>query len=725
MSVTAITHSRRLGEDANRDSLQGLEYRTGPNQFHRLQLSAESAERQSTGRKLLAILGHLLVTLLAALGIIGDDQETTGLVGCVRNAETEEPIAGADVCIRTTGGRKSWQTTTDDHGRFKIVEFDSWTRTIDPGTRPELAVDVRIDGKPAAVQHDAFDWDAYDEADYVFEVFARPADDCDQDDTVPDEPVDDRQFRVRGTIHNADGTPTSGHPVRVFARTLRNERMLGSTTTDAAGRYSIQYETDGLGNRAPDGPNVLVRVYSSRESRRDVLAESAVRFNAGVDETIDLEIDATSEDDAQTSEYHRLMALLRPRLTNTHPATLTDEDIEFLEQETGIENRPEEFPDGTASIRLLHEAARLSQQSDSNRELLYGLGRQGIDLSAEAIVDREPETLKGALEAAADEDIISLEGIDVADRLADLIEQLRPDEDQDPEEPHYITATLRVLEAESNDPRVNHEIVVSGPKTREVKATTDEGGRATVRLEAPPEQPAANAVRADGSLLGGEPEETDESGTESAATGPQPPSALEVAISVFGRSEEPIYTETHTLEDEDKLTIYVPSQSPGRETETSLADLESTGQISIDDQLTSVLGDRTLADVRAAGGVESLVAEYNEHTDGDPIDIETLPDIERVNSLATLTLSIPPAIAETIYERGYESPLAIAAETNERFCARIATEESGITTAQADRIYRLARAQQAFLDDVVLVERREWANRRRSNPAANLRGGRQ
>jgi len=69
------------------------------------------------------------------------------------------------------------------------------------------------------------------------------------------------------------------------------------------------------------------------------------------------------------SEYERINRDLEPVLRGTPPKKLTDEDLEFLEGETGWNSR---------YLGLLRKAAQFRTRTELPTEVFYGLMRGGL-----------------------------------------------------------------------------------------------------------------------------------------------------------------------------------------------------------------------------------------------------------------------------------------------------------------------------------------------------------
>ncbi len=143
-------------------------------------------------------------------------------------------------------------------------------------------------------------------------------------------------FTVSGTIRRGDGRPAVGALVRAYDQDLRKKQLLGKTTTDAAGHYSIAYTSRKFLRAEKTSADLYVVVVNAKAKE---LASSVVIFDAPVEATVDL----TLPPDGQTlSEFELLLEAILPLLTGQGKAgvdlritELEEQDIAFLARESG------------------------------------------------------------------------------------------------------------------------------------------------------------------------------------------------------------------------------------------------------------------------------------------------------------------------------------------------------------------------------------------------------
>ncbi len=219
-----------------------------------------------------------------------------------------------------------------------------------------------------------------------------------------------RQYRVRGRVRHADGSPLAGSIVRAFDKDMRSEQALGETTTDAEGQYEIGYTGEQFARAEKKSADLIVRVLSAAGLP---LAESSVLFNAPVVATVDLTVEGAVA--RGPSEYERYGAELRPVSQGVPSADLTEQDIRFLAGETGID---------ALHIAYLAVAAKHEKQTQVSAAVFYGLFRQNIPSRLSALLAQSPQALRRALEASLRDDIVPARFEPQLDAILERLDQL-------------------------------------------------------------------------------------------------------------------------------------------------------------------------------------------------------------------------------------------------------------------------------------------------------------
>ena len=198
----------------------------------------------------------------------------------------------------------------------------------------------------------------------------------------PTRQMDDGRRIVRGRVIGA----APGHRVQAYDKDMRSEEFLGEAGIDEE-EYEIPYSRMQFA-RAEKGAADL-RVTVLNRAGREV-ASTPIIFNA---EAVEVAPDLVVS--AGLSERERLKAELEPLVQGVPFEDLTDDDIEFLTGETGID---------VQWIRWLADASRRETESIP-ADAFYGLFRE--DVSSDLILQTPVDTLRVALNAAASENIVS------------------------------------------------------------------------------------------------------------------------------------------------------------------------------------------------------------------------------------------------------------------------------------------------------------------------------
>ena len=201
---------------------------------------------------------------------------------------------------------------------------------------------------------------------------------------------DSKQFIVKGQIRLTIKRPLVNGIVRAFDKDLRQEQLLGESSTDEKGYYEIEYSRDQFRRVEKKSADLIVRVFDEKATDL-LLAESVIIFNAKSVEVVNLTV--TQE----YSEYERYMATIDPVRENVPVAELTEKDITFLSHETGIEAQ---------RIGFLSISAKLARKTELPPEVFYGLARQGMPTILSDLLEQDSNVLRKALEAALKKNIV-------------------------------------------------------------------------------------------------------------------------------------------------------------------------------------------------------------------------------------------------------------------------------------------------------------------------------
>lgn len=217
--------------------------------------------------------------------------------------------------------------------------------------------------------------------------------------------------RVHGRVMRPDGAPVAGITVRAFDRDVRGEKQLGEAVTGDDGRYAIEYRADRLSRAGKKQADLIVRAYERADDELEEVATSDLILGAGTDEPVDLILGNAAY--RGPSEYVRLRGQLAPFLDGADPGELTEEDIAYLAEKTGLD---------AVHVAYAVKAARLERETDIPGQVFYGLFRQKLPTSLPALIAQDPDEQRRALAAAVRANQVSA---DVADAIDKALNQLQ------------------------------------------------------------------------------------------------------------------------------------------------------------------------------------------------------------------------------------------------------------------------------------------------------------
>ncbi len=242
------------------------------------------------------------------------------------------------------------------------------------------------------------------------------------------QPPSDEPFVVRGRVKAASGEPLADGIVRAFDCDLRHEEQLGETITDGAGRYEIRYGAEQFRRVEKSSADLVVRALDARGRE---LAASPILFNAGPVTTVDLVVGIQGRG---SSEYERLVAEVAPLLDGVALHELTDQDLDFLAGDTGLDRK--KFAWLRESAKLERGTQRASEEtrartdvtddvgveSPLSADVFYAWLTQGLPSDAWALWSRPADALTTALRSAIDRNIVPAR---LRDRLEIIEEEIQ------------------------------------------------------------------------------------------------------------------------------------------------------------------------------------------------------------------------------------------------------------------------------------------------------------
>jgi hypothetical protein len=106
-----------------------------------------------------------------------------------------------------------------------------------------------------------------------------------------------RTFVVRGIVEELEsGRPLAELVVRAFDKDLLLDDRLGYTSTDAAGRFEIRFESDRFRDLREERPDLFLRLFDKNGTRLLLETSDAIRWNARLSEEYRLRVPARALD---------------------------------------------------------------------------------------------------------------------------------------------------------------------------------------------------------------------------------------------------------------------------------------------------------------------------------------------------------------------------------------------------------------------------------------------
>jgi len=190
---------------------------------------------------------------------------------------------------------------------------------------------------------------------------------------------DQHHGTLTGHVVDQDGGPLIGTRVELSAKSIRNETLLGESTTDDQGYYSITYPRQGAFN-------LVVRAYDTSVTPQVVIAQSSTVFHAPAE----VEIDFTTAADGAIrvpSTFTKIEKAVGAHLQEEPLDELRENkethELQFLANATG-------FPFKQISFRFI--AAALGAKNGVKDATLFGLFSQGIPPALSAALISLPDT---------------------------------------------------------------------------------------------------------------------------------------------------------------------------------------------------------------------------------------------------------------------------------------------------------------------------------------------
>lgn len=175
-------------------------------------------------------------------------------------------------------------------------------------------------------------------------------------------------YSVYGTIRDQYHRPLEHVKVVICDKDIRSEQVLGETTTERNGNYSIKYSRKSFDVTDKQWADIIVRVYDKKQR---LLKESSIYYNAAYNLEVNIELSEKAY--VGRSEFDTIMQQVKEYTGDLALHELTEQerskDVTFLVNKTGLpENR----------IEKLAMAHRFENYSKVPAESWYGMLRENL-----------------------------------------------------------------------------------------------------------------------------------------------------------------------------------------------------------------------------------------------------------------------------------------------------------------------------------------------------------
>ncbi|MBC7826536.1 MAG: hypothetical protein H7122_02230 [Chitinophagaceae bacterium] len=205
--------------------------------------------------------------------------------------------------------------------------------------------------------------------------------------------------KLTGKVITVRGVPLKNAKVIIYSTGLEADKILGETVTGAEGNYSFSYPADSSRNLKHD---LQVRVIEAGAAVQE-LGRSAVKYNAGVEETLDVIIsDLTPE---KEHEHQRLLNDIKP-----HLGRISMKDITESAERGQISHLANKSAWDARMVAMAVESEKWSAETNIPSSHFYALFRAGLPNDKEALSRLSSTTLQNVLKKAVEEKVIADDG---------------------------------------------------------------------------------------------------------------------------------------------------------------------------------------------------------------------------------------------------------------------------------------------------------------------------
>ncbi|MBL4684065.1 MAG: hypothetical protein JKY37_05710, partial [Nannocystaceae bacterium] len=210
-----------------------------------------------------------------------------------------------------------------------------------------------------------------------------------------------QSFAVRGRVIDANGRGSAGVTVILLDATMGSGARLGTTQTDAEGRYVVAYESTADATSGKPSKDLQIHVTKTPDFGESgdlvELAKSAVVFDAAADHTVDVIVEFDNDRYLGATEFERLEQALAPHLDSKPAAGIDAQALEVLAKRADV------YP---PHLGMFVQAARLGRSNTVALESWYALLRTGLPTALPELVRQSREGIAGALRAAYDQRLV-------------------------------------------------------------------------------------------------------------------------------------------------------------------------------------------------------------------------------------------------------------------------------------------------------------------------------
>lgn len=209
-------------------------------------------------------------------------------------------------------------------------------------------------------------------------------------------------YYVTGRITSPDRAGVGGLLVEIVDRSAgRDDLPVGRTTTDASGRYELQFTVPSVREHLKQRPDLRARVYLGKS----LLGESGVRYDAATSEALDVALPAGST--GLPSEHETLISAVVAHYDGPLAGLREDDerqDITYLAHKSGWDARAVAL--AALADGLSRATAAVADATAIDPAFFYALLRAGAPADATALYRTDVETVVGIWQRAIDAGVI-------------------------------------------------------------------------------------------------------------------------------------------------------------------------------------------------------------------------------------------------------------------------------------------------------------------------------